>query len=137
MKNNEYTKEQLDQLIKELFGITQITPTIQKQIANYVLAYDMSFKEIARCLVYYVEVEHGQLKPQYGIAIVLSVREHADKYFKKLELDQQKQKQESEKIKEYQENNVVFHIGALPETKRKAKQFDISEINVDIEGDDK
>ncbi len=135
MAEDKFTRSDLDELIKELFGIAQVTPMIQRQINNYVIEYRMTFKEIARCLVYYVEVEKGQLKLQYGIAVAVNLREPAAKYFKQLELDQQRQARESEKVKEYQDNNVIFQIKPQPSRKRQPKQFDISEINV--EGEDK
>jgi hypothetical protein len=115
-------------------GIKSITPMISKQINRYILDYDMSFKEIARCVVWYVEVFGGELSPVYGLGIIPNIREKAAAYFKQLELDQQKQAIEAKKIVEYQDNNIIFNIKSLKHNKRKPKQLDLSDIN--IEGDE-
>ena len=94
----------------------------------------MSFKEIARCLVWYVEVNGGQMKPEYGIGILPNIREQAEKYFKQLELDQQRQAAEANRVAEYQDNNIIFNIKSLKHKKRQPKQLDIGDINVN-EGD--
>lgn len=131
----DYTRRQLEELICELVGVTQITPLITKHINELTLIYKMTWKEIARCLTYYVEVAHGTLRVEYGIKTpCTSVREKADQYFKQLELDQRKQQGEAAKIVEYQENNILFNIKSLQNKKRQPKQYDIGEIDVD-EGD--
>lgn len=131
----EYSRQQLEELICDLMGVTKITPLIARHISELCITYHMTWKEIARCLTWYVEVSHGTIKIEYGIkTICTSVREKADKYFKQLELDQQKQKGEAAKIVEYQENNIIFNIQSLKNNKRQPKQLDINDINVD-EGD--
>ena len=55
-----------------------------------------------------VEVFGGELNPVYGIGIIPNIREKAAAYFKQLELDQQKQAIEAQKIVEYQDNNIIF-----------------------------
>lgn len=128
----DYSRRELEQLICELMGVTQVTPLITKHINELVMIYKMTWKEIARCVDYYVEVAHGTLKVEYGIKTpCTSVREKADKYFKQLELDQRKQQGEAEKIVEYQANNIIFNIKSLQNKKRQPKQYDIGEIDVD------
>lgn len=130
MKNNSFKREDLEQIILEVMGLKSITPMISKQINRYILEFDMSFKEIARCIIWYVEVFHGELKPIYGIGIVPNIREQAAAYFKQLELDQQKQATEAKKVVEYQDNNIIFNIKSLQHNKRKPKQLDVNDINV-------
>ena len=89
--NNTFKRPDLEQMICEVMGIKSITPMISKQINRYILDYDMSFKEIARCVVWYVEVFKGELNTVYGLGIIPNIREQAAAYFKQLELDQQKQ----------------------------------------------
>ena len=131
---NKYTREDLFALIKEVMGIESVTPMISKQINRFILEYDMTFKEIARCIVWYVEVNGGQLTTLYGLGIIPNIRENAAKYFKQLELDQQKQLAEAQKIVEYQDNNIIFNIGSLKHKKREPRQFNIEDINI-VEGD--
>lgn len=130
---NKYTREDLFALIRDVMGIESITPMISKQINRFILEYDMTFKEIARCIVWYVEVNGGQLSTLYGLGIIPNIRENAAKYFKQLELDQQKQLAEAQKIVEYQDNNIIFNIKSLKHQKRQPRQFNIEDIKV--EGD--
>lgn len=130
---NNYTKAELYELIKDLFGVTAVPPMIQKQINNYILDYNMNFKEIARCLVYWVEVQHQKLDIKYGIGIVPNIRENAAKYFKDLEIQKQQQQKEAEKAVELENNNIIFNIKSVKSQKRKPQQLDLNEIKL---GDD-
>ena len=131
--SKKYSRAELEQLIKELMGIQSIPPNFNKQINKFVLENDMTLKEIARCIDWYVEVRQCKIDPLYGLWFVPNVREQAEQYFKQLELDQQKQAIEAQKIVEYQDNNIIFNIKSLKHNKRKPKQLDINDINV--EGD--
>ena len=133
MEDN-FTKNDLLEIIRDVMGIETITPMITRQINKFVLQDDMSFKEIARCIVYYVEVRGGVLDTMYGLGMIPNIREQAAKYFKQLELDQQKQLAQAQKIVEYQDNNIIFNIGSLKHKKREPKQFNIQDIIV--EGDE-
>lgn len=135
-KDNTFKRTDLEQMICEVMGLSTITPMISKQINRFILDYDMSFKEIARCVVWYVEVFGGELNPVYGIGIIPNIREKAAAYFKQLELDQQKQAIEAQKIVEYQDNNIIFNIKSLQHKKRQPKQLDINDINVEGESND-
>ena len=130
MKENEYKRSDLEEVICEVMGITSITPMITKQINRYILEYNMSFKEIARCVVWYVDVFGGTLNTVYGIGIVPNVREQAAAYFKKLELDQQQQSIEAKKVVEYQDNNIIFNIKQLKHNKRSTKKLNVADINI-------
>ena len=132
-KDNTFKRTDLEKMICEVMGLSTITPMISKQINRFILDYDMSFKEIARCVVWYVEVFGGELNPVYGIGIIPNIREKAAAYFERLERDQQTQAIEAQKIVEYQDNNIIFNIKSLKHNKRKPKQLDINDINV--EGD--
>lgn len=133
-QQNQYTKDDLFALIKEELQVDTVPPTIIKQINRFILDYDMTFKEIGRCIYWYVVVSKGSLSPVYGIFFVPNVREKAENYFKQLELDQQKQLAEAQKIVEYQDNNIIFNIKSLKHQKRQPRQFNIEDILV--EGDE-
>jgi len=135
MENKPFSKQDLEKLICEVMGIQSITPTIRKHINSYVLIDNMTYKEIARCIVWYTEVFKGKCEPIYGLSFIPSVKDRAAKYFKQLELDQQAQKEQAKKLVEYQENNIIFNIKSLQHKKRQPKQLDISEI--DVEGENK
>jgi len=134
--NNNYTKQDLEKLVCEVMGISTITPLIRKHINSYVLIDKMSYKEIARCIVWYTEVFKGKCEPLYGLGFVASVRERAAKYFKQLELDQQEKRAQANKLVAYQENNIIFNIKSLKHKKRQPKQLDINDINIEGDRDD-
>jgi hypothetical protein len=69
----------------------------------------------------------------YGIISIVNYREQANKYFHQLELDQQKQLAEAQKIVEYQDNNIIFNIKSLKHKKRQPRQFNIEDIKVEGE----
>ena len=133
MANNNFNKQELENMICEVMDITSITPTIRKQISNFVLLDNMTYKEIARCIVWYKEVFHGNFEPIYGISFVPSVKDRAAKYFKRLELEQLAKTEEAKKVVEYQENNIIFNIQSLTHKKRQPKQLNINDI--DVKGD--
>ena len=128
-----YSLKELQQLIRDVMGIQTITPMISRQINKFVLDYNMTYKEIARCIVWYTEVAKQTLEPVYGIGMIVNVREQAAAYFKQLELDQQRQRKEAEKVVQYQDNNIIFNIKSLKHKKKQPKQIDISQI--DVKGD--
>lgn len=138
MASNEviWNKQALEELICGVMKIKTITPTIRKQINNFVLVDNMTYKEIARCIVWYDEVFHGKFEPIYGISFVPSVRERAAKYFADLAKQVELQKEQATKIVKVQENNIIFNIQGLGHKKRAPKQLDINEINVEGESDD-
>lgn len=136
MAGKPFTKQDLEQLVKEVMGIQSITPTIRRQINSFVLVDNMTYKDIARCIVWYDEVFKGKFEPIYGLSFVPSVKERAAKHFRQLELEQQKKQAEARKIVEFQENNIIFNIKSLQHQKRKAKQLDLSEIDIKGEDDD-
>lgn len=132
---NNYTRQQLEELILEVMRLKSITPTIRRQVTNFVLIDGMTYKDIARCIVWYDEVFHGKFEPIYGISFVPSVRDRAAEYFRNLEKQQKIQKEQAKKVVEYQENNIIFNIQSLEHKKRKPKQLDINEINVEGDSD--
>lgn len=133
----DFSRQDLELMICDLAGIKKITPLITKHISELCIQYHMTWKEIARCLTWYVEIGHGSIQVQYGIkTICTSVREKAEQYFKKLELDRQKQSKEASKVVEYQENNIIFNISLVKNKKRQPKQLDINTINVEGDNDE-
>lgn len=140
-----YSRLQLEQLICQVFKISKVNTTISKQISKFVVEYDMSFKDIARCVDYYDSVLKKESDPLYGIWYVPNIKEKVDEFYKKLALEQQKQQEQGKKIVEYQANNIIFNIKNLKHKKRQPKFLDIKEIKIDdvnnndtttIEGED-
>lgn len=128
----EWTKEAIEDLIKELLNISELTPLIKKQLAKFVLENKMTYKEIGRCLVYYSDVLKREFQTSlFGIAVVPNVREEANRYFEQLALEIEEREKEAQKVKNYEENNIVFNIDSVKHEKRKPKQLNIGEIDVE------
>lgn len=125
----DYTRNDLLMLIKEIYNIENIPPMINKQIVKLITDNNMNFKEIARCLVYMTEVKGLKMELQYGIIGVLTFREETNKYFKKLELDKQKQEAEAHKAVEIQGDIIKFTIKKSTK-KRRIKQLDMNDIQI-------
>lgn len=126
-----FTISDLYSFIKVNFNIQEITPILNKQINNFILEKDMTPLEIARCIEYYLKALKQEYKSIYGISFVLNIREEAARYYKQLELDQKKKTIEAKRVVEYQDNNIIFNISAIPHQKRKPKQIDISNISIE------
>lgn len=135
MKDKDFTLANLYDLILDIMQLEQVTPIIKKQINRYILELGMTPLEIARCLTWYIDVEHGELKPQYGVAVVPNIREASAKYWQELIANAKKQEIEGKKVVTYQNNNILFNLKDVTFKRRKPKQLDIGSIVLDEEED--
>ena len=89
----EKDKEQLENYIKELFDIDELTPKIRKQINTYRTERKFSYSGIHKTLKYWFEVRNGSLdKANGGIGIVDYVYDEALLYWRAIwEAQQQNQ----------------------------------------------
>lgn len=132
---DDWTRDQLEELIENIMGLKELTPIIYKQIAQYHVTYQMSFKDIARCLVWYDEIDNSVPKerkwlPQFGISVVPNVREKALKYFEDLAKQKQDQNLNAKEVAKASENNIIFKIEKLPQKKRRIRQFSFDDIQL-------
>jgi len=124
----EMDKKELRKLICELLHIPKITLTIENQIHRYVIELGLSYKEIAQALVFFLEVEKGEIDPKFGIGIVPHVVERAKEYF--LQLKKQRE-QQINSIKEAEKQpDIILRVGKLKK-RRKLGQIEIDKIDVD------
>lgn len=122
----EYTKEELNKLICELFSIPEVTPFIRRQINKFVLELGLSYKEIAQALYFFIRVEKKEPELKYGIGIVPHALPDAKKYFKKLK----EQKEEQIKSIELANSQPDIILKATQIKKRaKIKTIDIESLN--------
>ena len=117
--NDDKMYNTLQNIIKDLFNISEVTPMIQKQIQKLVLKGGMSFKEICQCLVYIDEVKMpNQSRVEkwntiYGISKVLNVREESGRYFAQLKRQYESQKTEAQRVADEMENRREIKISWL------------------------
>ena len=134
--NTTQAHEELLNMIREELGRPDIPPSISKQISNYCLLDDMTYKEIAQCIVYYVEVRGLKIDPIYGLSFISKIRPDAAKYFEKLRQEKIRQEREAEKVVQNQEHNIIFNIKYIDNQPRRPKLLDIGAINMKEESDD-
>lgn len=84
-------KEELLEYICEWYGINECTQQILNQIYKFTTERRYTYKEIARALSFYIDVQHNQPELKYGIAIVPYVMEDARKFFRQKEEEKQRQ----------------------------------------------
>lgn len=121
---------ELKQTICEILNIKKTTRTIEGQINRFVIELGYSYQEIAQALVFFKEVEEGNLDPKYGIGIVPHIIEKSKEYYKKLEKQKQRQIQS---VKEANKTpNIILKPNNL-KRKRKLAKINIDDIKVDID----
>ena len=101
------TRAELENKIKEIFGIDTISLLISKQITKYVTERKYTYLEIGRALFYFFEVQGGDITKCQGIGIVPYVMEDARKYFKDLEEKVERQTKEAQELKEKDSNIII------------------------------
>ena len=92
MCEKPYTRTDLDILLKDLLGITELPFQIKRQIRDYT-ERGFTYKGIARALCFLVDVRKFNLRAsyqQYGIGIVKNVYSEAQTYFEKLRIEKEK-----------------------------------------------
>lgn len=130
----EFSINNLYQIIRDVIGCKEIPPIIQKQISEFVVRDGMTFKEIARCIVWCDEVgmkdKKDKWNPIYGIGCIRNVREATAKHFSELEKEQKQKEAEAQQAKVIAQSNIVFKVGKINKPRRSPKHFDIAEIDV-------
>jgi hypothetical protein len=121
-----FNREDLEKIIKEQFNMPSISLTIRKQIHKFVTELGLSYKEIAQALVFYVEVDKGQLDPKYGIGIVPYVIDRSKPYFARLK----KEKEERLKSLENKKNEETIIFKPQPRERKRPKKIDIEDLEV-------
>ena len=134
VKSPEYSLADLYQLIKDVTHCSTISSTIQKQITKFVIEQGMSFKEIARCIVWCDEVgmknKTDKWNPIYGIGCIGNVREQANQYFAELAKREAERQRIAQEAKIIAQSNIIFNIKQTKKPRRSPKHFNIEEIEV-------
>lgn len=133
-----WTKTKVEELICEVMGLEHITPLISSQLYKFTTEYKMTYKEIARCIVWYVEVEKKKFdKAYYGIGLIPNIREQANQYYEKqkqIQLEKERiqaeKEREAKEIAAAQDDTIIFNINYIKKKPRKVKFFNIADIDV-------
>ena len=128
-----FGRTELEEKLKELFNIDEITPLMNAHINKYVLERRLSYLDIARALAYFVEIQNGELKPQMGLGIVPYVIDESRRYFRQLEEKTKLQRKESEKFKEHKSTSYDIKCNKIPKPEKRNRRplIDIGSISLE------
>lgn len=120
------------QYIMKRMGLTfeaELSGTVRKQL-TYAGTIGLTFKDLAKILVYFCEVENYSLSNQFGIYWIKDEndRNKALSYWKRREEEKQKKQKETEQAIEKTKNVKVFNYIPKVRPPRKPKLIDVDEI---------
>lgn len=99
-QENEENKIQLENYIKELFNYKTLPEPVNRQIREYLIDKNYTYKGILKSLKYFYEIKNGDKEKAHGrIGIVPYVYEDAHNYY--LALFETKEKNEQVVISDY------------------------------------
>lgn len=101
---------------------------IEKQIAKYILNDGFSYKEIARCVYYYIEEKKGSYNDLYGIWFVQRYRDQAARYWAEIEKRQAERREDAKKF-ETKGGTVVFNVQQI--LKNRTKPYRLEPLKFD------
>lgn len=138
MKEESYGLPELKAFIREEFKLNPDDPfpqTVDRQIAKYVLNEHFSYKEIGRCIYYYIEVKKGNYNDLYGIWFVGKYRREAARYWAELERRQEERRQDAKKF-ETKGDTVVFNVRQILKGRKKPYRLEPLQFDDISEGGD-
>ena len=121
-------KQELRKMLCDTLGIPKTTALIENQIFEYVSDLKLTYKEIARGLVFFITVEGGTYEAKYGIGIVPHVVERANAYYDRLRREKENQIKSVEDAKKIPD--IILKVGQIRK-RRKFEKMDINKIDVD------
>ena len=121
-------KKELREIICRTLNIPGVPQQMENQITRFVTELGLSYKQIARGLVFFIDVEKGKYDTKYGLGIIPQLVERADIYYDNMRKRIEKQKDSVENAKEYPD--IILKVGTI-KPKRKLPQIDIKLIEVD------
>lgn len=138
MSHERYGLPELKAFLREELKLNNddAFPTIvERQIAKYVLNKGFSYKEIGRCVYYYIEVKKGSYNDLYGIWFVDKFRDQAARYWTEVERQQEERRQDAKKF-ETKGDTVVFNVQQILKSRKKPYRLEPLKFDDIGEGDD-
>jgi hypothetical protein len=105
-------KKELEEKIKEILNIKEISTMIKKQITRFVTELDYSYDEIYQALYFFIIIKKEKHDVKYGIGIVPYVINEAKKYFKN---EEEKKKEQIKSIEK--SNDIILEIKKIKKKK--------------------
>jgi hypothetical protein len=124
-----FTRENLEDKIKEIYQIDKLSPLIESQITKFVRERRYKYLDIARALYYFYVEQDGDLSKAKGIGIVPYIMEESKEFFLKKEQELQRKKEEI--AKQQNSQKIVIKCEKIGKSRRKQKMIDIQSIKED------
>ena len=121
-------KQELLEYICEWFNIPECNQLILNQIYKFTTERRYTYKEIARALSFYIDVQGKQPDLKYGIAIVPFVMDDARKFFKQKEIEKQRQIEAAKSHQQITPQTTQIVCNPRTQKTKKRKQIDISNL---------
>ena len=120
---NSFTKQQLEELICDLFKIEKPTKMMFSQITRFVTGQEFgySYLDIARALAFFVEEQGNTPDIERGIGIVPWVIDEARRFYSNLAIEQAELKEQGKKLREFLMRPTVV-VKVEPNKRKKTKQ---------------
>jgi hypothetical protein len=124
-----FTRENLEDKIKEIYQIDKLSPLIESQITKFVRERRYKYLDIARALYYFYIEQDGDLSKAKGIGIVPYIMEESKEFFLKKEQELKRKKEEI--AKQQNSQKIVIKCNKIEKSRRKQKMIDIQSIKED------
>lgn len=124
-----FTRENLEDKIKEIYQIDKLSPLIESQITKFVRERRYKYLDIARALYYFYVEQDGDLSKAKGIGIVPYIMEESKEFFLKKEQELKRKKEEI--AKQQNSQKIVIKCNKIEKSRRKQKMIDIQSIKED------
>jgi len=124
-----FTRENLEDKIKEIYQIDKLSPLIESQITKFVRERRYKYLDIARALYYFYVEQDGDLSKAKGIGIVPYIMEESKEFFLKKEQELKRKKEEI--AKQQNSQKIVIKCEKIGKSRRKQKMIDIQSIKED------
>lgn len=129
MNSQPFTQRQLNDIIKECMGLTEEEPIpaiVSKQIARFTLSENMTYKEIGRCVWYYVNIRKKKIDSLYGIGFVPNIKKESADYWYNREIHEKERQKAAQEIVVSQTvsgNSVIFNINEIIKHQKQPTQL--------------
>lgn len=110
-------KKELEQLICSTLNIPFVSQTIKRQITKFIVERKLTYDDIARALIFYIEIEKQPYEQRYGISFIEWIADDAKAYYERQERKEKKQLESTKnqtniilKIKEFKKRKPIEKI---------------------------
>lgn len=121
-------KQELRDIICETLGFDKIPNIIETQIHRFTMELGLTYKEVARAVVYFYGIKKNEYQSAYGIGVVANIYPESNRYYEKLKRQREEQLKSVEEAKKH--SNIILEVKQIPKRKTR-KTIDIEKLKID------